>query len=135
MLCFKSAEAQQPAKVPRIGLLFHGSAATVAPRTNALLQGLNELGYREGKTLTVEWRWAEEKVERFPQLAAELVRLNVDTIVAYRIMCHAHPLRWVAVKLPKLHLEVEDDWPRKQVRHVERCAEAVLLRPAPKHLV
>jgi len=43
---------------------------------------LNELGYREGKTLTVEWRWAEEKVERFPQLAAELVRLNVDAIVA-----------------------------------------------------
>ena len=82
MMCFKSAGVQQPAKVPRIGLLFPGSAATVAPRTNALLQGLSELGYREGKTLTVEWRWAEEKVERFPQLAAELVKLNVDAIIA-----------------------------------------------------
>jgi len=62
-------------------------------------------------------------------------RMVAGWLRSYRIMCHVHPLRWVAVKLPKLHLEVEDDWPRKQVRHVERCAEAVLLRPAPKHLV
>jgi putative tryptophan/tyrosine transport system substrate-binding protein len=76
------AEAQQPKKVPRIGVLFPGSPATFGPRTEAFLQGLRELGYVEGKTITIEWRWAEDKVERFPELAAELVRLNVDVIVA-----------------------------------------------------
>ena len=76
-----SAEAQ-PAKVPRIGVLFPGSAATVAPRINALLQGLAELGYVEGKTVAIEPRWAGEKVQQFPQLAAELVGINVDAIVA-----------------------------------------------------
>ena len=76
------AAAQQRAKVPRIGILFPGSPATFSLRTEALLQGLGELGYAEGKTMTIEWRWAEGKVERLPELAAELVRLNVDVIVA-----------------------------------------------------
>jgi putative ABC transport system substrate-binding protein len=75
-------EAQQRAKVPRIGILFPGSPATFSLRTEALLQGLAEFGYAEGKTMTIEWRWAEGKVERLPDLAAELVRLNVDVIVA-----------------------------------------------------
>jgi putative ABC transport system substrate-binding protein len=75
-------EAQERVKVPRIGVLFPGSPATFALRTKAFLQGLGELGYLEGKTIAIEWRWAEEKVERLPELAAELVRLNVDAIVA-----------------------------------------------------
>jgi putative tryptophan/tyrosine transport system substrate-binding protein len=76
------ADAQQAAKVPRIGILFPGSPATFSLRSNAFLQGLGELGYLEGKTIAIEWRWAEDKVERLPELAAELVRLNVDVIVA-----------------------------------------------------
>ena len=77
-----SAEAQQGVKVPHIGVLFPGSPATFEPRTKAFLQGLGELGYLEGKTIAIEWRWAEDKVERLPELAAELVRVNVDVIVA-----------------------------------------------------
>jgi putative ABC transport system substrate-binding protein len=76
------SQAQQPTKVSRIGVLFPGSPATFAPRTEAFLRGLHELGYVEGKTIAIEWRWAEDRVERFPELAAELVRLNVDVIVA-----------------------------------------------------
>ena len=75
-------EAQQAAKIPRIGVLFPGSPATFALRTKAFVQGLGELGYLEGKTVAIEWRWGEDKVERLPELAAELVRLNVDVIVA-----------------------------------------------------
>ena len=75
-------EAQQPRKVPRIGVLFPGSPATFSHRTESFLQGMKELGYVEGKTITIEWRWAEDRVERIPDLAAELVRLNVEMIVA-----------------------------------------------------
>jgi putative ABC transport system substrate-binding protein len=75
-------EAQERVRVPRIGVLFPGSPATFTLRTKAFLQGLGELGYVEGKTIAIEWRWAEDKVERLPELAAELVRLNVDVIVA-----------------------------------------------------
>jgi putative ABC transport system substrate-binding protein len=75
-------EAQQPRKVPRIGVLFPGSRATFTQRTEAFIQGMKELGYIEGKTITIEWRWAEDKVERMPDLAAELVKMNLDVIVA-----------------------------------------------------
>ena len=75
------AEAQQPKKVPRIGVLFPGTPASFSTRTEAFLQGLRELGYVEGKTITIEWRWAQDRVEQLPELAAELVRLNVDVIV------------------------------------------------------
>ena len=80
VLC-AGAGAQERGKVPRIGVLFPGSPATFALRTKAFLQGLGELGYLEGKTIAIEWRWAEEKVQRLPELAAELVKLNVDMIV------------------------------------------------------
>jgi putative ABC transport system substrate-binding protein len=74
-------EAQQQTKVPRIGVLFPGFPATYSLRTEAFLQGLRELGYVDGKTIAIEWRWAEDKVERLPGLVAELVALNVDVIV------------------------------------------------------
>ena len=82
VLSASSVEAQQPRKVPRIGVLFPGSPATFTQRTEAFIQGMKELGYVEGKTITIEWRWAEDKVERMPDLAAELVKLNLDMIVA-----------------------------------------------------
>jgi putative ABC transport system substrate-binding protein len=75
------AQAQQPKRIPRIGALFPGYPATYLPRTTALLQGLQELGYVEGKTIKIEWRWAEDKVERLPDLAAELVRFNPEVII------------------------------------------------------
>jgi putative tryptophan/tyrosine transport system substrate-binding protein len=71
-------EAQQPKKVPRIGFL---SGTSSNPRREAFSQGLRELGYVEGKNVVIEWRYAEEKFNRLPELAAELVRLKVDVIV------------------------------------------------------
>ena len=78
------AEAQQPVKVPRIGYLHPGSAATAsAPRMDAFRQGLRDLGYFEGKNIVIEWRYADGKTEAegLPDLAAELVRLKVDVMV------------------------------------------------------
>ncbi len=84
-----AAEGQQAGKVYRIGVLFEGtpSAAMAGPepRSNLLgpfLQGLRELGYVEGQNVAIERRSAEGKPERLPGLAAELVRLKVDMILA-----------------------------------------------------
>jgi putative tryptophan/tyrosine transport system substrate-binding protein len=71
----------QPAKVVRIGFLGPTSAASNAGRMEALRAGLRDLGYLEGKNLIIESRWAEGKFDRLPELAAELVRLNVDVIL------------------------------------------------------
>jgi putative tryptophan/tyrosine transport system substrate-binding protein len=76
-----SAEAQQPGKVSRIGYLITSSPSAIAPRMDAFQQGLRELGYIEGQNIVIERRHAEGKLDRLPELAAELVRLNVDVIV------------------------------------------------------
>jgi putative ABC transport system substrate-binding protein len=73
------AEAQQPKKVPRIGFL--GSGAYAETSLRALRQGLQELGYAEGKNIIIEARFAQGKLDQLPALAAELVRLKVDVIV------------------------------------------------------
>jgi putative ABC transport system substrate-binding protein len=75
------ATAQQPPKVPRIGFLGAASPSANTPRTDAFRQGLRELGYVEGKNIVIEYRWAEGKFDRLPDLAAELVRLKVDVVV------------------------------------------------------
>jgi len=74
-----SAEAQQPKKIPRIGYI----AARSGPEANekAFLEGLQALGYFEGQTIVIEWRYAQQKLDRLPELASELVRLKVDLIV------------------------------------------------------
>jgi putative ABC transport system substrate-binding protein len=75
------AEAQQPAKVPRIGWLTGGPVFANPATTEAFRQGLRELGYVEGKNIVIEWRGADGKRDRVPKLAAELVSLKVDVIV------------------------------------------------------
>jgi putative ABC transport system substrate-binding protein len=75
------AQAQQPKKVPRIGLLFTVSSSSGADRVEAFRQGLRELGYVVGNNILIEDRYAEAKPARLPALAAELVRLKVDVIV------------------------------------------------------
>ena len=75
------AKAQQPKKIPRIGLLYSVSASSGPPRNEAFRQGLRELGYVEGKNIILEYRYADSKLDRLPELAAELVRLQVDVIV------------------------------------------------------
>ena len=76
-----TAEGQQAAKVPRIGVLHPGAQATSGHFAAAFDQGLREHGYREGQNIVLERRFAEAKVERIPEIAAELVRLKVDVIV------------------------------------------------------
>ena len=75
------AEAQQPNKAARIGLLAAPSPSTRSVRTDAFLQGLRELGYVEGKNIVIERRYTEGKPDRVTKLAAELVGLKVDVIV------------------------------------------------------
>ena len=76
-----SADAQQPARTPRIGYLNAASRAVTASREQAFQQGLRDLGYIEGKNILIEWRSGEGNENRLPALAAELVRLKVDVIV------------------------------------------------------
>jgi putative tryptophan/tyrosine transport system substrate-binding protein len=75
------ADAQQPKKVPQIGFLLPYSPGPDA-RIEAFRQGMRELGYVEGQNLTVEYRWADGRFEQLPDLAADLIRLKVDVIVA-----------------------------------------------------
>jgi putative tryptophan/tyrosine transport system substrate-binding protein len=76
-----TSEAQQPTKIPRIGYMGASFRSTNPARIEAFRQGLRELGYVEGKNIVIEYRWAEGKFDRLPDLAAELVRLKVDVIV------------------------------------------------------
>ena len=75
------AEAQQP-KIPRLGFLIASSASVQKPRVDAFRQWLQALGYVEGKNVLIDYRYADGKPERLPALAAELLQLNVDIIVA-----------------------------------------------------
>ena len=76
------AQAQQPKKVARIGFLTAASRTGISHLAEAFLQGLRDLGYVEGQNLSIEYRLADGNFERLPDLAAELVRLKVDVIVA-----------------------------------------------------
>src|SRR5262245_38391633 len=80
-LCF-SAEAQQPKKVPRIGYLSSFDAASESTLAEAIRVALRERGHIEGENIATEYRYAEGRLDRLPALAAELVRLKVDIIVA-----------------------------------------------------
>jgi ABC-type uncharacterized transport system substrate-binding protein len=75
------AEAQQPARIPRIGYLTAASLSAIAARTEAFRQGLRELGYIEAKNILIEWRVADGRRDRIAGIAAELVRLKVDVFV------------------------------------------------------
>jgi putative tryptophan/tyrosine transport system substrate-binding protein len=77
-----AADAQQPAKVPRVGWLSDGIRAGARSHLyEAFLHGLRDLGYVEGENLIIERRDAEGQLERLPELAAQLVGLKVDVIV------------------------------------------------------
>ena len=76
-----SPTAQQPKKVPRIGYLSAVDPARESTRSEAIRLALRELGYIEGQNIAIEYRYAEGKLDRLPELAAELVRLKVDIIV------------------------------------------------------
>jgi putative ABC transport system substrate-binding protein len=77
-----AAEAQQAGEIYRIGFLGNSTAALEANLVGPFREGLRDLGYVEGRNLVIEYRWAEGKYERFPQLVAELLALKVDVIVS-----------------------------------------------------
>jgi putative tryptophan/tyrosine transport system substrate-binding protein len=77
-----AAGAQPAGKVPRIGFLSFGWVEGARPNLEAFRQGLRELGYVDGQNIAIEYRFAESKLDRLPDLAAELVHLRVDMIVA-----------------------------------------------------
>ena len=81
LIIAQSVDAQQAKRVPTIGFLDLASPATTKERNAAFRSGLRDLGYVEGQNIVIEYRSAEEDVDRLPELAAELVRLNVDAIV------------------------------------------------------
>jgi putative ABC transport system substrate-binding protein len=75
------AHAQQPAKIPRIGVLAGSSSAGESPRVEAFRQGLRDLGHVEGKNIAIEYRYADAKFDKLPALADELIRLQVEVLV------------------------------------------------------
>jgi putative ABC transport system substrate-binding protein len=77
-----AARAQQSAKLPAIGYLGASTPLFDTYRVGAFVQRLRELGWIEGRTVAIEYRWSEGRTERYPEIAAEFVRLNVDVIVA-----------------------------------------------------
>jgi putative ABC transport system substrate-binding protein len=81
MACIHLAEAQQPKKVPLLGYLSGFHQATDSARADAIRSALRELGYIEKQNIAIEYRYAEGKLDRAPELAAELVHLKVDVIV------------------------------------------------------
>ena len=72
-MCGAVVEAQQPAGIPRIGILIPASASFISARVEAFRRRLGELGYVEGKNIVIEYRYAEGKLELLPDLAADLV--------------------------------------------------------------
>ena len=81
LLRLATAEAQQPKKVPRIGYLSSQDPASESIRSEPIRAALRDLGYIEGQNIAIEYRYAEGKRDRYPELAAELVRLKVDIIL------------------------------------------------------
>src|SRR5262245_13907590 len=78
-----AAEAQHAGKVYRVGFLGSTSPSDYASQVEAFRGGLRDLGYVEGQNLIIEFRWAQGKNERLPELANELVRLKPDVLVAH----------------------------------------------------
>jgi putative ABC transport system substrate-binding protein len=73
--------AQHAQKISRIGVLLPGTPESFSLRTKAFLDGLKELGYIEGKTIEIDWKWGQDRIQTLPELAAELVRSKPDVIV------------------------------------------------------
>jgi putative ABC transport system substrate-binding protein len=76
-----AVRAQQSRRMPRLGVLLPGTQASFSLRTKAFVEGLQHLGYVEGRTIAIEWKWGEDKVDGLPGLAAALVEHNVDVII------------------------------------------------------
>jgi len=101
------AEAQQAGKVPRIGFLDPTSSAVSKARIESFRQGLVKLGYKEGKNIAIDYRFADGESERLNEHAAELIRLNVDIIVT-RAIPGAVAAQHATIKTPIVFVGVAD---------------------------
>jgi putative ABC transport system substrate-binding protein len=101
------AEAQQAKKVPRIGFLGAVTPEDFPHLEEAFREGLREFGFVEGKTLVVEYRWAEGRAERLPEMAAELARLKVDAIFAITSAA-ARAAKGATTSIPVVFVGVSD---------------------------
>jgi putative ABC transport system substrate-binding protein len=91
--CPLAARAQQAGKVPTIGFLGQSTRSAGSEWVAAFVQRLRELGWSEGRTIAIEYRWGEGREERFAEVAAEFVRLKVDVIVTFGTLRLNHLLR------------------------------------------
>jgi putative tryptophan/tyrosine transport system substrate-binding protein len=101
-----AAEAQPAGKVYRLGILAGGTAASAPANWEMFRQGLRQLGWMEGQNIALEYRWAEGQYERFPDLAAELVRLQVDVIIAPitpAALAATHAIRAIPIVMVGVH--------------------------------
>jgi putative tryptophan/tyrosine transport system substrate-binding protein len=103
-----AARAQQQKSMPVIGYLGAGSPNARVWLVDAFRQGLKENGYVEGRDVAIEYRWAEGKTERFPELAAELVARNVDVIVAFGGTLSAQAAQRATTRIPIVFQSVGD---------------------------
>jgi putative ABC transport system substrate-binding protein len=108
VICGAVAQAQQPGRIPRIGILIAASAPFYSARVEALRQRLRELGYVEGKNIVIDYRYAEGKLERLPDLAAELVRLKVDVMVTAPTQA-ALAAKKVSATIPIIFTDIASD--------------------------
>ena len=103
MIDFVSAEAQQPKKVTRIGYLSSQDPAYESARAEGIRLALRDLGYVEGQNIAFEYRYSEGKTDRASELAAELVRLNVDIIVVAGGIIWIRAAKNAAKSIPSRH--------------------------------
>ena len=101
------AQAQQPARLPRIGFLIPVGSGSAGPSAAAFRQGLAGVGYVDGQNVVIEQRSAEGKFERFPELAAELAGLKVD-VVALIGAVTARAVKKVVTNIPTVFVIVVD---------------------------
>jgi putative ABC transport system substrate-binding protein len=101
------ADAQRPVHVPRLGVLGI-DVATAAPRVAAFLDGLRALGYVDGQTVAIEYRWAEGRLERLPALAGELVRLPVDILVTTQGLLTVRAAQRATTTIPIVSMIMND---------------------------
>ena len=109
---FSSAHAQQPQKIPRIGVQSVTSAVTIPARLDAFRQGLRELGYLEGRNIIIEYRYADGKLDRVPVLAAEMASLNVAVIVTAGSAA-TRPAKEATTTIPIVMAQDIDEQPTK----------------------
>ena len=118
-LCFP-AEAQQPAKTPRIGYISgSGDPRTPAPNVEAFRQGLRDLGYIEGKTILVEYRYAAGKLDQLPGLVAELIQLKPDVLVV-ETLTGIHAAKQATKTIPIVMVTTQDPVATKIIDRLAR---------------